>query len=439
VSSTFTLGVNYWPRKKAMYWWKDFDRAEVESEFAEIASLQLDVARIFLLWEDFQPAPDRVSEHALADLETVLHIAGAVGIKIMPTFFTGHMSGINWWPAWALTNEEGSTRSLCISGGEYTTRLGRDPYADPLMLDAERLLIGVVCRRYANHPAIYSWNFSNEPDIFFTPRRYQDGARWNEMLAREVRKHSPLPVSAGMHLPTLTAYNGFRPDLLAHVLGDPVARDRGAEVVGVQDRLLVDEVDHALELGLGADGQLDRHRAGAEPVANGVHGRIEVGADSVHLIDETDAGHVVAVRLAPDRLRLRLDPRDRVEDDDAAVENTEAPFHLDREIDMPRRVDDVDRVVLPRAGCRGGGDRNSALSLLFHPVHHRSSLMDLTDFIGPAGVEQNSLRNRRLSRVDMGNNANIADMFEILCSWHNQALSYQPLAFSTRACPTGAG
>ncbi|GAC1322289.1 MAG: hypothetical protein NVSMB22_08910 [Chloroflexota bacterium] len=215
VSSIFTLGVNYWPRKKAMYWWKDFDRAEVESEFAEIASLQLDVARIFLLWEDFQPAPDRVSEQALADLETVLDIAGAVGIKIMPTFFTGHMSGINWWPAWALTNEEGSTRSLCISGGEYTTRLGRDPYADPFMLDAERLLIGVVCRRYANHPAIYSWNFSNEPDIFFTPRRYQDGARWNEMLAREVRKHSPLPVSAGMHLPTLTAYNGFRPDLLA--------------------------------------------------------------------------------------------------------------------------------------------------------------------------------------------------------------------------------
>jgi hypothetical protein len=23
---SFTLGVNYWPRKKAMYWWKDFDR-----------------------------------------------------------------------------------------------------------------------------------------------------------------------------------------------------------------------------------------------------------------------------------------------------------------------------------------------------------------------------------------------------------------------------
>src|SRR5437764_1003681 len=39
--TTFTLAVNYWPRKKAMYWWKDFDRAEGEAEFGEIAALEL--------------------------------------------------------------------------------------------------------------------------------------------------------------------------------------------------------------------------------------------------------------------------------------------------------------------------------------------------------------------------------------------------------------
>ena len=71
----FTLGVNYWPRKKAMYWWKDFERAEVESEFAEIAALKLQVVRIFLLWEDFQPKSDRVSDRALSDLGTVLDVA----------------------------------------------------------------------------------------------------------------------------------------------------------------------------------------------------------------------------------------------------------------------------------------------------------------------------------------------------------------------------
>ena len=213
--NSFTLGVNYWPRKKAMYWWKDFDRVEVETEFAEIAALKLRVARIFLFWEDFQPAPDRVSERALADLGIVLEVARGVGIKVMPTFFTGHMSGINWWPRWALTDEEHPGGMLRIADGQFTTRLGRDPYADPFMLAAECRLIDAVCGRYGAHPAIYSWNFSNEPDLFFVPKQYSDSARWNMLLAAEVRKYSQLPVSAGMHMPTLTSYNGFRPDLLA--------------------------------------------------------------------------------------------------------------------------------------------------------------------------------------------------------------------------------
>lgn len=212
---TFTLGVNYWPRHKAMYWWKDFDRAEVETEFAQIAALKLRVVRIFLFWEDFQPAPDRISDRALADLGTVLDVAREAGLMVMPTFFTGHMSGINWWPAWALTDEEDPHGMWRITDGEYTTRLGRDPYADPFMLEAERRQIAAVCGRYGAHPAIYSWNFSNEPDIFAMPKQYSDGAAWNETLATEVRKYSALPVSAGMHLPTLYQYTGFRPDLLA--------------------------------------------------------------------------------------------------------------------------------------------------------------------------------------------------------------------------------
>ena len=56
----FALGVNYWPRKKAMYWWKDFESAEVEEEFAQIKSLALHVVRIFLFWEDFQPQADGI-------------------------------------------------------------------------------------------------------------------------------------------------------------------------------------------------------------------------------------------------------------------------------------------------------------------------------------------------------------------------------------------
>lgn len=214
-SRHFTLGVNYWPRKKAMYWWKDFDRAETAAEFDEIAALGLQVVRIFLLWEDFQPSPGHVSERALSDLGLTLDAALAAGLRVMPTFFTGHMSGINWWPRWALLDEDDANGIPRMTDGAYTTRLGRDPYTDPLMLSAQRTQIAAVCGRFGEHPAIFAWDLSNEPDLFRVPARYADGAAWGTILAAEVRKYSTRPVTAGMHLPTLTRYNGFRPDLLA--------------------------------------------------------------------------------------------------------------------------------------------------------------------------------------------------------------------------------
>jgi endo-1,4-beta-mannosidase len=214
-ASPFVLGVNYWPRKKAMYWWKDFERAEVETEFAEVARLGLQVARIFLFWEDFQPAPERVSDRALDDLGTVLDVAREANIRVMPTFFTGHMSGINWWPVWALSDEEDPSGVLRMVNGEYTTRIGRDPYTDPFMLEAERVVVSSVCERYGMHPAVYSWNLSNEPDIFFMPRTYEDSGTWNATHASTIRMYSELPISAGMHLPTITGNNGFRPDFMA--------------------------------------------------------------------------------------------------------------------------------------------------------------------------------------------------------------------------------
>jgi hypothetical protein len=30
----FTLGVNYWPRRKAMYWWSQFEADEVRAEYS---------------------------------------------------------------------------------------------------------------------------------------------------------------------------------------------------------------------------------------------------------------------------------------------------------------------------------------------------------------------------------------------------------------------
>ena len=72
MSEPFLLGVNYWPRRKAMYWWSDFDRGEVADEFDLVSSLGMSVVRVFLLWDDWQPSPSSVSTDRLRDLGVVL-------------------------------------------------------------------------------------------------------------------------------------------------------------------------------------------------------------------------------------------------------------------------------------------------------------------------------------------------------------------------------
>ncbi len=179
-----------------------------------------------------------------------------------------------------------------------------------------------------------------------------------------------------------------------HHLGGDVLEglELGAQLVLPDERLVLDQVDDALELVLGADRELDRQRVGAEALLHRLDRVVEVGADAVHLVDERDAGDVVLVGLAPDGLRLRLDAGDRVEDGDRAVEDAQRALDLDGEVHVAGRVDDVDAVALPLAGRRGGGDRDAALLLLLHPVHDGGALVDLAHLVGAARCSRGCAR-----------------------------------------------
>ena len=115
----FILGVNYWPRRKAMSWWSDFDAAEVREEFAIIKDIGMTLVRIFLLWEDWQPTPDTVDQAALDNLGQVCDIAAELGLQLDVTFFTGHMSGPSWAPEWMLLRDQPMPPGVrqVVSGG----------------------------------------------------------------------------------------------------------------------------------------------------------------------------------------------------------------------------------------------------------------------------------------------------------------------------------
>ncbi|HHY45882.1 MAG TPA: cellulase family glycosylhydrolase [Firmicutes bacterium] len=191
----FVLGVNYWPRNHGVQMWKEWDQGEIRQEFAEISALGLDVVRVFLLWEDFQPSPEVVDEQNLGKFDELLAIARDCGLKIVPTFFTGHMSGENWDVPW---------------------RHGRDPYSDPFMLRAQAKLVDVFARRYAEENTILFWDLANEPDIFVRPRCRHAAWLWADFMAKTIRiwdrNH---PVTLGIHMQSLSDDNGIRPEDMA--------------------------------------------------------------------------------------------------------------------------------------------------------------------------------------------------------------------------------
>src|SRR5262249_1562433 len=89
--------------------------------------------------------------------------------------------------------------------------------------------------------------------------------------------------------------------------------------------------------------------------------------------------------------------------------------YLRGEIDMPRRVDDVNALLnpfenfvnafflalRPGAGGRGRRNRDATLTLLFHPVGDGGALVHLAHLVNHAGIKQHALGDRGLAGVDM--------------------------------------
>jgi endo-1,4-beta-mannosidase len=215
--SRFLTGVNYWPRRKAMYWWTAFDESEIADEFDVIASLGMDVVRIFLLWDDWQPAPGTVSQDRLNDFEKVCDVAAGRGLGLDVTFFTGHMSGPNWAPSWMLDGFASQHASphvrQVVSGGRVVDIGYRNMFHDPVSLAAERLLVETVVGGFRDHEAIWMWNLGNEPDLFAYPESAEAGSAWAADMTELIRNlDSSHPVTTGLHTANLFSDNGFRVD-----------------------------------------------------------------------------------------------------------------------------------------------------------------------------------------------------------------------------------
>lgn len=203
---TFRLGVNYWPSETAMTWLARYDPAVVRRDFARIAAAGMDTVRVFLRWEDLQPGPTTIDPVSLAAVVDTADAAIDARIQLVVTLFTGHMSGVNWIPAWATGGDDGDDRFRVVSGGavQPRRRVLRNWYADAEVVDAQALLADRVAASLAGHPAVWAWDLGNESSNCTIPPDPASAQRWLERMTGILRDHDPrVKITIGTHLEDL--------------------------------------------------------------------------------------------------------------------------------------------------------------------------------------------------------------------------------------------
>lgn len=199
----YRVGINYWPARTAMRWWREFDRAEVERDFAAIAAASADSVRVFLLWSDFQPTARDVADASLAKLVEVADVAAAKGLLLVPTLFTGHMSGANWLPEWAIGGS-GKGRFPLVSGAGVVERVPRNWYSDDAVGEAQALLAREAAAALRGHSALRAWDLGNENSNVCVPASRDEARSWLARIVSAIRASDPtIPITIGLHMEDL--------------------------------------------------------------------------------------------------------------------------------------------------------------------------------------------------------------------------------------------
>ncbi len=201
----FRLGVNYWPADVAMGWLQAYDPATTRRDFRRAAAAGFDNVRVFVRWEDAQPAPAKIDTAVLKRLVDIADAADDAGVGLIVTLFVGHMSGINWIPAWATGGTDGDRRFPVVSGRRAMkgVRL-RNWYADSAIVTAQERLAGTTAGALAGHPGVWAWDLGNENSNCTVPPDRSAGLAWLERMTGALRSSDPgRPITIGIHMEDL--------------------------------------------------------------------------------------------------------------------------------------------------------------------------------------------------------------------------------------------
>ena len=171
------FGVNYTPAVGWFHSWLDFSAEDTARDLAQIASLGVDHVRVFPLWPVVQPNRTLIRPAALADVATVVDIAGSLGLDVNVDALQGHLSSFDFVPSWLDSWHR------------------RNMFADPDVVASTAAYVEALAAAVADKPNLLGITIGNEVNQFAhaphpTPHGItaEQGHAWAEEMVAAARR-----------------------------------------------------------------------------------------------------------------------------------------------------------------------------------------------------------------------------------------------------------
>ena len=137
-------------------------------------------------------------------LVVVADLAEQAGLDLMPTLFTGHMSGVNWIPSWALGGSDRDRRFRVMSGGGIVDAGLGNWYTSAEVGAAQALLAKEAAAALAGHASLWAWDLGNENSNCVIPPSRSSARDWLKRVTASIRTADPAAlVTIGLHMEDL--------------------------------------------------------------------------------------------------------------------------------------------------------------------------------------------------------------------------------------------
>ena len=188
MTAALTVSLDYQPATTGPFLWQAFDTAALTTDLAAIARAGFQEVRVGLAWDSFMPDARGVDPRRMGEFDSLLRVAAAHGMRIVPVLFIQAHGDCVFLPRRAVRRDARRRGVRVLSDGMQEPGGPRDAWTDPLMLELADGWARAMAAGFAGHPALAAWDLGDDPASVLRPRRIPDLAGWVALVGEPLRR-----------------------------------------------------------------------------------------------------------------------------------------------------------------------------------------------------------------------------------------------------------